>query len=137
LLAALAVCAWLLFNSSRIGVVKAIGLSLLAVVVLGPVVQPWYLAWGLVLLAPIGFGRWRPILVAATLTGSFIGFPGGYLLVQELGRASLWSVALALAVLLAIPIPPLVTRIRAILAERQAVLAQVRPQALPQALLAD
>jgi len=130
LLGALVACAWLLFNSDRIGVIKAIGLSLLVVVVLGPVVQPWYLAWGVVLLAPIGFGRWRPILVATTLVGSFIGFPGGYLLVQELARASLWSVALALAVLLAIPIPPLVTRIRAILAERQAVLAQLRPQAL-------
>lgn len=118
MLAAVAVCVWALLNSDRLGVVKAVGISLLAVVVLGPVVQAWYLAWGLVVLAPVGFGRWRPLLVGTTLVGAFIGFPGGWLLLRELGRASVWWEALALAVLLAIPLPPLVTRVRAMLAAR-------------------
>ncbi|HEY4700272.1 MAG TPA: polyprenol phosphomannose-dependent alpha 1,6 mannosyltransferase MptB, partial [Streptosporangiaceae bacterium] len=32
---------WLLFNSDRIGTLKAVGLTLLLFVILGPVVQPW------------------------------------------------------------------------------------------------
>ena len=47
---------WLLFNADRIGWLKALGYSLLAVVVLGPVVQPWYLTWGLLLLAVVADG---------------------------------------------------------------------------------
>jgi alpha-1,6-mannosyltransferase len=106
----------LLLSSNRLGMVKALGTTLLLVVVLGPVVQPWYLAWGIVLLAPVAFGRWRLVVLGVTIVGSFIGFPGGVLLVQELGRSSLWSVAVALAVLLAVPLPPIITRIRQVLA---------------------
>jgi alpha-1,6-mannosyltransferase len=118
LMGAVGCCGWLLWHSERLGLVKAVGLSLLSFVLLGPVVQPWYLAWGLVLLAPLGFGRWRPMLVGLTLVGAFIGFPGGYLLLRELGEASLWSVAVAIGVLLAIPLPPLVARIREMIANR-------------------
>ena len=42
----------LLLRAARIGALYALGLTLLAVVVLGPVVQPWYLIWALA-----GFGR--------------------------------------------------------------------------------
>jgi alpha-1,6-mannosyltransferase len=115
LLAAMVAGLWLLVSSTRIGMVKALGTTLLLVVVLGPVVQPWYLAWGIILLAPVAFGRWRLVLVGVTIVGSFIGFPGGVLLVQELGRASLWSVALALAVLGVVALPsPALARIRAL-----------------------
>ena len=47
---------WLLWNSDRIGALKAMGLTLLLFVVLGPVDQPWYLSWALVLLAPVAVG---------------------------------------------------------------------------------
>ena len=120
LMGAVGSCAWLLWHSERLGLIKAVGLSLLAFVLLGPVVQPWYLAWGLVLLAPLGFRRWRPVLVGLTLLGAFIGFPGGYLLLRELGEASLWSVAGAVGVLLAIPLPPLVAKVREMIANRAA-----------------
>ena len=50
---------WLLLNSDRIGTLKALGVTLLVFVVLGPVVQPWYLSWGLILLAPVALGRLR------------------------------------------------------------------------------
>ena len=105
----------LLLASNRLGMVKAIGTSLLLVVVLGPVLQPWYLAWGIILLAPVAFGRWRVLLIAVTLIGAFIGFPGGSTLVQEFGRASLLSLAAALVVLLAIGLPPIVAHVRRIL----------------------
>ena len=41
----------LLWRSSRLGPVVALGLCLTAFVVLGPVVHPWYLLWGIVPLA--------------------------------------------------------------------------------------
>jgi alpha-1,6-mannosyltransferase len=48
---------WLLWRSERIGSLQALGVTLLLVVGLGPVVQPWYLSWGLVLLAPVATGQ--------------------------------------------------------------------------------
>jgi alpha-1,6-mannosyltransferase len=118
LLAAL-VCGACLVHSDRLGTIKAVGLSLLAVVVLGPVVQPWYLAWGIVLLAPVASGRWRMVVVGTSLVGAFIGFPGGWELLQGLERASVWSMAVALVILLAVPVPPLVRRVRHFLAGRR------------------
>ena len=44
----------LLLRSHRIGPLRALGLTLVAVVALAPIVQPWYLLWGLVLLAAVG-----------------------------------------------------------------------------------
>jgi hypothetical protein len=50
-IATAAVIAWLLATSSRRSMLRGAGLALLAVVALGPVVQPWYLLWPLALLA--------------------------------------------------------------------------------------
>lgn len=44
----------LMLRARRLGPVRALGLTLVAVVALAPVVQPWYLLWGLVLLAAVG-----------------------------------------------------------------------------------
>ena len=60
-----ALIVWLLFNADRIGWLKALGYSLLAIVVLGPVVQPWYLTWGLLLLAVVATGRLRAWVIGA------------------------------------------------------------------------
>jgi hypothetical protein len=56
------------FRAGRQGWVRAAGLSLLVVVFLGPVVQPWYVLWGLTVLAATKIDR-RTGLVAAG--GSF------------------------------------------------------------------
>jgi alpha-1,6-mannosyltransferase len=45
---------WLLVTASRRSPLRGAGLALLAVVALGPVVQPWYLLWPLPLLAASG-----------------------------------------------------------------------------------
>jgi hypothetical protein len=45
---------WLLVTASRRSMLRGAGLALLAVVALGPVVQPWYLLWPLPLLAASG-----------------------------------------------------------------------------------
>ena len=68
---------WLLKESDRIGQLTALGLTLLAFVILGPVVQPWYLTWGLILLAPVAEGRIRTLVIALSVVSPFIGLPGG------------------------------------------------------------
>jgi len=60
----------LLMKSERIGMARALGLSMLVVVLLSPVVWPWYLPAGFALVAAAGLGRYRPsylvVCVAAT-----------------------------------------------------------------------
>jgi alpha-1,6-mannosyltransferase len=55
LVVTLGLCGWLWRRTNRwLHPVRALGLALLAVVVLGPVVQPWYLLWPFALLAAAG-----------------------------------------------------------------------------------
>ena len=48
-----------------------------AVVLLGPVVWPWYLAPSIALLGAAGVGRWRPSVIVLTIAFSFEVFPRG------------------------------------------------------------
>ena len=73
LAAAAAIGAWLLWRSPRIGAVKALGLSLLALALLSPILWAWYLAWGLVVLAPVASGTLRRVVVAAAVAEAFVG----------------------------------------------------------------
>jgi alpha-1,6-mannosyltransferase len=98
---------YLLINSDRIGGLKALGLTMLLVVVLGPVVQPWYLTWGIVLLAAVAAGRMRTMLIAFTVFSPFIGLPGGRTLLDQLIHADPLSVAAAFVVLLGVLLAPL------------------------------
>jgi alpha-1,6-mannosyltransferase len=75
---------WLLLNSDRIGTLKALGLTLLLFVLLGPVVQPWYLSWGLILLAPVALGQLRSLVIGLSMVTAFIELPGGTQLVTTL-----------------------------------------------------
>jgi hypothetical protein len=110
LLGALGAGLWLLWRSEKIGSLQALGFTLLLVVTLGPVVQPWYLSWGLVLLAPVAAGRVRSLIIGLSIASAFIGLPGGSKLVGLLLRADPLEVAVALLVCLAIftvPLTPL------------------------------
>ncbi len=100
---------WLLFNVDRFGTLRAMGASLVLVVVLGPVVQPWYLSWGFVVLAPVASARLRPWLVGLSMATAFIGLPGGRQLLGELpGHPATIAVALlALLFILTVPLTPL------------------------------
>ncbi|HQR79888.1 MAG TPA: polyprenol phosphomannose-dependent alpha 1,6 mannosyltransferase MptB [Actinomycetota bacterium] len=53
-LASVVILLWLVLRPAGRSAVRGAGLALLAVVVLGPVVQPWYLLWSLPLLAAAG-----------------------------------------------------------------------------------
>ena len=99
LLVAAVFIVWLLFNAERRGWVRSLAVALLLLVVLGPVVQPWYLAWGLVLLAASYQRREHFWLLALSITGPFIGIPGGRELLAGLVHSNPLLIALAVAVL--------------------------------------
>jgi hypothetical protein len=99
LLVAVGFTVWLLLNGERRGWVRSLAVALLLFVELGPVVQPWYLAWGLVLLAASYQGREHFWLLALSITGPFIGIPGGRELLAGLVHSNPLLIALAVAVL--------------------------------------
>jgi hypothetical protein len=65
----------LLLRTDRLGVVRAVGMALVAVILLGPVVWPWYLPAGFALLAAVGFGRWRPSYLVVSFAACLVVFP--------------------------------------------------------------
>jgi len=97
-LAAVGFTLWLLWHSERRGWVRSLGLALLLFVVLGPVVQPWYLAWGLVVLAASYQGREHFWLLLLSIVGPFVGMPGGRQLLSGLVHSNPLLIALAVAI---------------------------------------
>jgi alpha-1,6-mannosyltransferase len=90
LLVVASVVLYLLTHCDRIGMVRALGLSLFVVAILGPAVQPWYLTWGLILLAPVASSRTLLAIVGGSAFSSFLGVPMGAVLVQLLQGCHAW-----------------------------------------------
>jgi len=107
LLGAAVASVYLLLHRDRIGSLKAMGLSFLLFVALGPVVQPWYLSWGVIVLALVATGRLRSLIVAICVLSPFIGLPGGRTLLDQLIHSNPLSVAAALLVLAVVLVVPL------------------------------
>jgi hypothetical protein len=99
LMVAIGFTLWLLWHSPTRGWVRSLALALVLFVELGPVVQPWYLAWGLILLAASYEGREHFWLLALSITGPFIGLPGGRPLLVGLVHSNLLVIAVAVAML--------------------------------------
>jgi hypothetical protein len=99
LLTAMSFTLWLLLRGEHRGWVRSLGLALLLFVELGPVVQPWYLTWGIVLLAASYQRREHFWLLLLSITGPFIGLPGGRELLAGLVHSNLLLIALAIALL--------------------------------------
>lgn len=76
-LIALAGCIWLLLNVHKYEVVRLLGLALLLVVVGSPTVWPWYLLWGIVLLAATTLQRSKVLAVVAALSMLAAAGPSG------------------------------------------------------------
>ncbi|OYV58136.1 MAG: hypothetical protein B7Z69_10120 [Actinobacteria bacterium 21-73-9] len=104
---ATALTLWLLWRSGDRGWVRSLGVSLLLFVELGPVVQPWYLSWGLVVLAASYRGREHFWLLLLAITGPFIGLPGGRNLLSDLVHSNPLLIALAVAILGGVLVLPL------------------------------
>jgi hypothetical protein len=75
-IAAAVVCLWLLATVGRYEVVQSLGLALLVIVVGSPTVWPWYLLWGLVLLAATPAQRSRVLAAVMALAMLLVG-PSG------------------------------------------------------------
>jgi alpha-1,6-mannosyltransferase len=84
----------------RLSPLSALGLTLVAVVVLGPVVQPWYLLWGVTVLAAVAGPRLATGLGAACAVLSLAVLPSGRSLVRPplYGVASLAAAAAGVTV---------------------------------------
>ncbi|MDA8274353.1 MAG: polyprenol phosphomannose-dependent alpha 1,6 mannosyltransferase MptB [Actinomycetota bacterium] len=102
-------CLWLLGNSDRIGSLRALGMTLLVIVLLGPVDQPWYLTWGLVALAPVARGRLRSVLIGLSMFSAFLSLPGAAQLIGNLVHGDPLSIVLTLLWLLVVLTVPLST----------------------------
>ncbi|MBU6328552.1 MAG: polyprenol phosphomannose-dependent alpha 1,6 mannosyltransferase MptB [Acidobacteria bacterium] len=74
-----------MIRSPRIGVVRATGVMLVAYVILGPVIWPWYLAAGFALLAAGGLGRYQPAGLVVCIAASWFVWPTSVVSIQELG----------------------------------------------------
>ena len=87
----------LLLRSHHIGPLRALGLTLVAVVALAPIVQPWYLLWGLVLLAAVGGEQVILALAALSVALCLSLLPNGRSLIRPplYGAPVLAAVALA------------------------------------------
>jgi uncharacterized membrane protein len=72
----------LLLRAHHLGAMRALGLAMVAVVALAPVVQPWYLLWGLVLLAAVGGERVLLALGALSVVLCLTLLPNGRSLIR-------------------------------------------------------
>ena len=91
--AAVAAVVWLLVTVRRHEVVRSLGLALILIVVGSPTVWPWYLMWGVVLLAATTAQRSKVLAAVAGLAMLVVG-PSGHPLL--LGN---WYLVVSLATL--------------------------------------
>jgi len=75
-LLAVAGTVWLVANAHRLDVVRMLGLALLLIVVGSPTLWPWYLMWGLAVLAATPAQRSKALAAVAALAMLVVG-PGG------------------------------------------------------------
>jgi hypothetical protein len=75
-LLAVAGTVWLVVNAHRLEVVRLLGLALLLIVVGSPTVWPWYLMWGLAILAATPAQRSKVLAAVAGFAMLAVG-PGG------------------------------------------------------------
>ena len=104
---ALIVTAWLLLAANATPGCASLGLSLIVLVVLGPVVQPWYFVWGIALLSASYVGRQHFWILLLSITGPFAGLPGGRDLVTGLVHSNLLLIATAIVVLGGVLVVPM------------------------------
>jgi alpha-1,6-mannosyltransferase len=62
---------WAFYLLPTIGLPRALGISLLTIVLLGPTLQPWYLAWGIAILAVTNSARITSVIFYSGRGGFF------------------------------------------------------------------
>jgi hypothetical protein len=110
-LVAAVVCVWALRHLPSIGLPRAMGLSLLAVVLLGPIVQPWYLLWGIAVLAITAGARTSAAVALLSVSVSLLGVVGLGQLSGELTSLNiLYQLLFTLLLAAAVVVPIRTTR---------------------------
>jgi alpha-1,6-mannosyltransferase len=96
-LLAMVLCLLLLARIERYGLVGSLGLGFVAVVALGPVVHPWYLLWGFVLIAAgiPGLGVRNAVVMASAALSMVLMPKGGTVDVSAIVQAVLSAAAVA------------------------------------------
>lgn len=84
------IMAAVLRRSPQIGVSKSTGIALLALMLLAPVVWPWYLPVTFALLAAVGVRRFRPTLIVLVLASSLLVWPSSVQSIDTLTRYQHW-----------------------------------------------
>src|SRR5580693_5436124 len=107
LIAAAAVAFYCLRHRERLGVLGALGITMMTFVLLGPVVQPWYITWGIIIVAPVVTGRMLYAVLGLSTVAPFIGLTGGADLLNQLLHTDPATMVLAVMVLWAVAIFPL------------------------------
>jgi alpha-1,6-mannosyltransferase len=107
LLAATAIAGYCLLHKEVMGTLTALGVTALAFVLLGPVVQPWYLTWGIILMAPVVSGRLRVLVLGLSIVAPFIGLTGGASLLKQLLATNPATMVVAIIVLWGVVMVPL------------------------------
>ena len=98
---------WLLWRSPELGVERSLGLVLLALVLLGPILWPWYLTWGLAVVAPTA-GLWtRRCVIALAIGGALAGAAAVVKAAAALAALGVAGELLVLVVLVALAAVPL------------------------------
>jgi hypothetical protein len=77
-------------RSPGLGVTKSTGIALLALMLLAPVVWPWYLPVTFALLAAVGVRRFRPTLVVLVIASSLLVWPSSVQSIDVLNRYQHW-----------------------------------------------
>jgi len=75
-LVAIGVIVWMVFHIRGQGAVRPLGVALLLFVLLSPTVWPWYLLWGLAVLAATSAQRSRALAVVAAFGMLVVGAGG-------------------------------------------------------------
>jgi alpha-1,6-mannosyltransferase len=99
--------AWLLWRSPELGVERSLGLVLLALVLLGPILWPWYLTWGLAVLAPTAGALTRRAIIVLAIGGTLVGAAGVDRAVHAFAASNLPGELLIVVVLLSLVLYPL------------------------------
>ncbi len=102
----------LLWRAKGADMMRAMGLTMLAVVFLGPSVQPWYLAWSVVILSTIAEHRLRVLVIVLSCVSCFFGLPGARKLVLQFGEANPILIVLASTAMIVLLAVPIVMRVR-------------------------
>ena len=98
---------WAFYRLPTIGLPRALGISLLAIVLLGPTLQPWYLVWGIAILAVTDSARITSVIVVLTVAVSFLGVVGLGLFTSELASLGPPLLFLLILVIAASSIAPM------------------------------